>query len=121
MSEPTEKEALRIKRVERFEQAIDLVSQITGNNVHQCPLCKTKARRNELILHIYNRHSDSKSEKFLKRVSHKSKNIINEAHAKIGGTIDGLPESRAKGRKPPITGNSFKPYQGGIPGLGKKS
>lgn len=33
---------------------------------------------------------------------------------------DGLPPSRAKGRKQPKYGNPFKPYQGGAPGLGKK-
>ena len=39
----------------------------------------------------------------------------------MGPNKDGLPGSRAKGRKQPKRGNPFKPYQGGIPGLGKKA
>ena len=39
----------------------------------------------------------------------------------IGPNKDGLPTSRAKGRKQLKRGNAYKPYQGGIPGLGKKS
>lgn len=39
----------------------------------------------------------------------------------MGPNKDGLPVSRAKGRKQPKRGNAFKPYQGGIPGLGKKA
>jgi hypothetical protein len=39
---------------------------------------------------------------------------------KWGINKDGLPASRAKGRKKLKYGNAYKLYQGGIPGLGKK-
>ena len=121
MTELTQKDILRKERAKRFEQAIESVSNITGNNAHKYPLCKINARRNELIMHIYNRHSDSKSKKFLSLISRKTKSTINEAKSKLGTNSDGLPASQARGRKVHLSGNAFRPYQGGIPGSGKKS
>lgn len=52
---------------------------------------------------------------WLKLQNHKTKKTGEEP------CKDGLPPSRAKGMKQTRRGNAFKPYQGGIPSLGKKS